>query len=94
MRCVIAAGWAVDDDAASVFAAEFYRSLLRGNRFIDAVGEARERRCERSPDVNTWAAYQCYGDPDWVFRRDGVGRQSGHHAVGPRTFPAWPRQLH
>ena len=21
---------------------------------------------------NTWAAYQCYGDPDWIFRR-GVG---------------------
>ena len=19
--------------------------------------------------MNTWAAYQCYGDPDWVFRR-------------------------
>ena len=19
--------------------------------------------------VNTWAAYQCYGDPDWIFRR-------------------------
>ena len=21
--------------------------------------------------MNTWAAYQCYGDPDWVFRRTG-----------------------
>ena len=19
---------------------------------------------------NTWAAYQCYGDPDWIFRRN------------------------
>ena len=69
VRCVIAAGWAVDDDAASVFAETFYGSLLRGSRFIDAVGDARKAAYERNPHVNTWAAYQCYGDPDWVFRR-------------------------
>jgi CHAT domain-containing protein len=68
VRCVVAAGWAVDDDAATTFAEEFYRSLLRGNRFIVAVGEARAAARERSPHLNTWAAYQCYGDPDWVFR--------------------------
>ena len=69
VRCVIAAGWAVDDDAAGVFAEAFYSSLLRGNRFIDAVHEARTKAYEHSPHVNTWAAYQCYGDPDWVFRQ-------------------------
>ena len=68
VRCVVAAGWAVDDDAASVFAEEFYRSLLRGSRFIVAVGDARAAAHAQSPNVNTWAAYQCYGDPDWVFR--------------------------
>jgi CHAT domain-containing protein len=68
VRCVIAAGWAVDDDAATVFAESFYASLLRGNRFIDAVDEARKAAYDSSPHVNTWAAYQCYGDPDWVFR--------------------------
>ena len=69
VRCVVAAGWAVDDDAASVFAEVFYGSLLRANRFIDAVDEAREAAYDRSRHLNTWAAYQCYGDPDWVFRR-------------------------
>ena len=68
VRCVIAAGWAVDDDGARVFAETFYGSLLRGNRFIVAVGDARAAAYEQSPDRNTWAAYQCYGDPDWVFR--------------------------
>jgi CHAT domain-containing protein len=68
VRCVVAAGWAVDDEAAIAFAEEFYRSLLRGNRFIVAVGEARAAARERSPHLNTWAAYQCYGDADWVFR--------------------------
>jgi hypothetical protein len=70
VRCVIAAGWAVDDDGATVFAETFYASMLRGRRFIDAVGEAREATYANSPELNTWAAYQCYGDPDWVFVRD------------------------
>jgi hypothetical protein len=68
VRCVIAAGWAVDDDGARVFAEEFYASLLRGDRFIDAVGNARRETYLLDPHQNTWAAYQCYGDPDWVFR--------------------------
>jgi hypothetical protein len=67
VRCVIAAGWAVNDLAARTFASAFYESLLRGNRFIEAVAEAR--RATYRNDDNTWAAYQCYGDPDWIFRR-------------------------
>lgn len=66
VRCVIAAGWAVDDEAASVFAASVYKALLGGDRFIDAVATAREDARKRGG--NTWAAYQCYGDPDWRFR--------------------------
>jgi hypothetical protein len=42
VRCVVAAGWAVDDDAATDFATTFYDSLLRGERFLNAVGNARE----------------------------------------------------
>jgi tetratricopeptide (TPR) repeat protein len=67
VRCVIAAGWAVDDDAAKTFATTLYAALLRGERFIDAVGGARIEAWKKGG--NTWAAYQCYGDPDWVFRR-------------------------
>jgi triacylglycerol esterase/lipase EstA (alpha/beta hydrolase family) len=78
VRCVVAAGWAVDDNAASVFATTFYESLLRGSRFIEAVAESRG--AARAEGGNTWAAYQCYGDPDWVFRR----------AVGDAQRPARP----
>ena len=67
VRCVIAAGWAVDDAAAKGFAQRFYEQLLAGERFIDAVGEAR--RAAYKFEGNTWAAYQCYGDPDWRLRR-------------------------
>src|SRR5690606_25983139 len=30
VRCVVAAGWAVEDDAANQFASAFYRALLGG----------------------------------------------------------------
>lgn len=63
VRCVVAAGWAVDDAAAEMFATSFYRALLDGQRFLDAVAIAREA-AYKLPS-NTWAAYQCYGDPDW-----------------------------
>jgi tetratricopeptide (TPR) repeat protein/triacylglycerol esterase/lipase EstA (alpha/beta hydrolase family) len=66
VRCVIAAGWAVDDEPAKVFATTFYDQLLAGRRFIDAVSEARA--AAYALGGNTWAAYQCYGDPDWEFR--------------------------
>lgn len=67
VRCVVAAGWAVSDDVALLFAQTFYRSLLAGRRFIDAVADARRAAYDSHPDDNTWAAYQCYGDPDWRF---------------------------
>ena len=70
VRCVIAAGWAVDDAACRHLREHLYRSPLRGNRFINAVGGGAGGVL-RHRDNNTWAAYQCYGDPDWVFRRDG-----------------------
>lgn len=73
VRCVIAAGWAVDDDAAKIFATTFYEHLTQGARFADAVTEARKRTYEKGG--NTWAAYQCYGDPDWILRRGGADAQ-------------------
>ncbi len=69
VRCVVVAGWAVDDDVASLFATQFYSQLIDGNRFIDAVASARRQAWQAFPDGNTWAAFQCYGDPDWVFTR-------------------------
>ena len=73
VRCVIAAGWAVDDAAAKAFAIRFYDALLRGRRFIDAVAEARQDAWGKGG--NTWAAYQCYGDPDWVFAPEASDAQ-------------------
>lgn len=80
VRCVVAAGWAVDDKPAQTFATTFYEALLRGARFIDAVARARE--ATHAKGGNTWAAYQCYGDPEWVFRRDGADAQRPNRLPG------------
>jgi CHAT domain-containing protein/triacylglycerol esterase/lipase EstA (alpha/beta hydrolase family) len=71
VRAVIAAGWAVDDTAAHLFAEEFYGSMLNGNTFGDAIHHARQVVFDHDPSINTWGAYQSYGDPDYrFFERD------------------------
>jgi tetratricopeptide (TPR) repeat protein len=72
VRCVIAAGWAVDDGPAKVFATIFYREVLAGRPFITAVAAAREAAWNEDRHSQTWAAYQAYGDPNWVYRRGSV----------------------
>jgi CHAT domain-containing protein len=75
VKAVVAAGWAVDDAAGAAFAETFYRRLLAGEMFGEAVRAAREDIWVRFPDCNTWGAYQCYGDPG--FRLHGNGAATG-----------------
>jgi hypothetical protein len=70
-RAVIAAGWAVDDEAGVLFAGAFYKSFLAGDTFGTAVQAARAATREKYPQSNTWGAYQCYGNPHYRFRRSG-----------------------
>jgi CHAT domain-containing protein len=76
VRCVVAAGWAVEDGPAETFATTFYAALLGGARFMDAAATARQAAWEVRGSGNTWAAYQCYGDADWTLRRDKSERRS------------------
>lgn len=65
VRAVIAAGWAVEDEPAALFATTFYeRAVGEGSGFADAVRTAREAARQASTSL-TWAAYQCYGDPEF-----------------------------
>lgn len=68
VHAVVAAGWAVDDSAAVVFAETFYRQLLGGAFFGAAVQYSREKAHENFPGSATWAAFQCYGDPGYRLR--------------------------
>jgi CHAT domain-containing protein len=67
VRCVIAAGWAVDDNAALEFAQVFYNRIFTGYTFGDSVKDARKVVFEKFGNTNTWGAYQCYGDPFFRF---------------------------
>lgn len=74
VRCVVACGWAVSDAAAQAFAQAFYDALMGGARFIEAVAAGRQAAWLTAPSDNTWAAYQCYGDPDWYWREAPADR--------------------
>lgn len=70
VRCVIAAGWAVEDQAARVFAEEFYHQMMEYNEsFGAAVLKSRQKVYQMNSKINTWGAYQCYGDPNFRLRK-------------------------
>lgn len=83
VRAVVCAGWAVDDAAASTFASTFYERMLEGESFGRAVQQARMRTYMEHPGVNTWGAYQCYGDPDFQLVADGG---AGREGAGPGPY--------
>ena len=76
-KAVIAAGWAVEDNCAELFALEFYRSMLGGETFGEAVLQARRAVHQQYPRFNTWGAYQAYGDPDYRLESTRSGFRGG-----------------
>jgi CHAT domain-containing protein/pimeloyl-ACP methyl ester carboxylesterase len=94
VRAVVVAGWAVDDDAASLFAETFYRGLLEDRKkFGDSIFDARKTVWERFPTSITWGAYQAYGDPGWRLepQRDDYG--GGSPAASAKWKPVAPEEL-
>ena len=86
VKAVVAAGWAVNDGAALSFAQSFYNHMLAGETFGEAVRAAREEIWLRFPGVNTWGAYQCYGDPGFRLRDENGAsttvRERPYHLPG------------
>jgi CHAT domain-containing protein len=67
VRCVVVAGWAVDDKGAMIFGKAFYESLLlAGQPFGQAVFEGRRAVWQANREDITWGAYQAYGEPGWL----------------------------
>ncbi len=66
VRCVVVAGWAVNDQGAQRFGEAFYEELLLRRRpFGEAVFLARKAVYAVNPSDITWGAFQAYGDPAW-----------------------------
>jgi hypothetical protein len=67
VRCVLVAGWAVDDALAQHFGTCFYNQLLgQRKQFGEAVSAARYEVWDRDRSDLTWGAFQAYGDPGWT----------------------------
>ena len=71
VHCVIGAGWAVEDNAAKLFAETVYQVLLDGRNFGHAIRRARLSVYRAFGNTNTWSAFQCYGDPGYVLEKHG-----------------------
>ena len=87
-RAVIAAGWEVDDGAAKTFASSFYKAMLGGALFGDAVLQARRDTYREHRDTNTWGAYQCYGDVSFSFGA-GTSTSSTRPYVASTELRIW-----
>ncbi len=83
VKAVIAADWAVNDQASLSFAERFYTGLLSGEPYGEAVRTTRTEVWQRFPDVNIGGAYQWYGDPAYRLRIQPIERA--------RRQPALPR---
>jgi pimeloyl-ACP methyl ester carboxylesterase/tetratricopeptide (TPR) repeat protein len=84
VKAVVAAGWAVNDDAAMDFAQIFYARMFGGYSFGEAVRDARSAIYEKyHQDNNTWGSYQCYGDPFYrlVNRTDGKKESKRNYLI-------------
>ena len=87
VRCVVAAGWEVNDAAAERFAEVFYREMLSGETFGEAVKVARKATHTIAPNSNTWGAYQCYGDPSYrLFNQTSSSSSDQQPYVSPEEF--------
>lgn len=86
VRCVVAAGWAVDDGAALTFSRRFFQAMVReGESFADALQAARQQCLAEHPGLNTWGAYQAYGDPQFRLMRSPPSQAAT--AVAPLRAP-------
>ena len=93
VRCVVAAGWEVRDDAAQTFSETFFTEMtLRGARFGDAVFTARNVTLRHHPDCNTWGAYQAYGDPSFQLQLAPRAERDDAPLQAPEEFLDWLEQ--
>ena len=94
VRCVVAAGWEVRDDAALSFSETFFTHMtVHGAHFADAIFLARRAALDAHPDCNTWGAYQAYGDPAFQLRLNAGATRDEAPLLAPEELLDWLEQL-
>ncbi|MEF8707032.1 MAG: CHAT domain-containing protein [Candidatus Accumulibacter sp. UW27] len=66
VRCVVAPAWTLDQRLPTLFCQHLLLALADGQRFEAACFAAREVVFKAGPELATWAAYQAWGDPDFI----------------------------
>ncbi|MBP6727545.1 MAG: CHAT domain-containing protein, partial [Thauera sp.] len=94
VRCVVAAGWEVRDDAALSFSETFFTHMtVHGAHFADAIFLARRAALDAHPDCNTWGAYQAYGDPAFQLRLNAGATRDEAPLLAAEELLDWLEQL-
>lgn len=90
VRCVVAAGWEVEDQAARTFALTFFDAMLHQQEtFGEALFQARQACWSQHREQNTWGAYQAYGDPDFAFEQSHDAHQQDWTPVSAIELIDW-----
>ncbi len=90
VRCVVAAGWEVEDQAALTFSRTFFEAmLLKQETFGEAIFQARQACWKNHREQNTWGAYQAYGDPDFAFEQGSSTHEQDWAPVSPIELVEW-----
>lgn len=80
VRGVIVTGWEVDDAAAALFGETFWRHMLEGRSLGEAALDARATTWQAFPELDTFGAYQVYGDAEF---RQGPEELVGEEVIAP-----------
>ncbi len=90
VRCVVAAGWEVEDNAACTFATTFFDCFINARlSFGNAIFAARTTTYEAHRNVNTWGAYQAYGDPSFTLGGPADGGGASPLLLAPEELLDW-----
>lgn len=85
VKAVVVAGWAVDDAEARRFATVFYQNMFMGRAFGEAVRLAREAVYNSNSRINTWGAYQCYGNPFYRLKAEGRYQEDKQYVISEQA---------
>src|SRR5262249_52896175 len=81
VRAFVVKGWLVSDTGADEFGLRFYPSLLLGRSLLEALRDARALVLDRDRRRTEWAAYHCYGDPEYRLRLPSPAATRPPHAT-------------